>query len=226
MAIEVDSTITWSDLIAQTKTTLKSQIENLTGATIPSELRSVDVELSRTQIHTQQSGILDGISYAKSNRNWTTVSWSTVESDFNSFLSYCNLNTNDRANQLVSTRLLLNFFENLSLFYTNRLILVYSPVGNKPKRLYYYNDGSSYASWVGAVRNIETPVIDVPVTADEINIMLASINSNLKNKIKTYSQSYSYYTTSCSCSSSCSSSSSSSSCCSCLTIVHQDLSLL
>lgn len=218
MAITTDDQITWSELISLTKAKLKNNIENLSGMSIPNEFTNNRIELSHVN---------SAHSYATGQRNWTTVAWSTVENDFNSFLNYCNLNSTDRQDQIVSTRLILNFLENVSLFYNNRLVIVYSSIGAKPKKLYYYNDGSAYSSWAGKVTNIEDPVIDKPVTAEEINTAMTSIDANLKNKAKTYSQNYTY-TSTCSCSSSCSScsSSSSSSCCSCLTIVHQDLSML
>ena len=140
-------------------------------------------------------------------------------------MAYFNLN--NRSDQLISTRLILNFLENVSLFYTNRLIIVYSPIGSKPKKLYYYNNGSSYNTWAGQVGTIESPVQEKPIGAEEIRKALENLDTNLKNKVKTYTQSYEYYSTCCCCSSSSSScSSSSSSCCSCLTIVHQDLSKL
>lgn len=227
MAILTGETITWGDLVAQTKENLKSNIENLTGATIPAEFTNGNSTLV-SEIHVQTREFNDNVrAYAQPSVAWSTVDWSTVEADFDAFLNYHNLNSTDRQNQLVSTRLILNFFESVALFYTNRLLVVYTHVGTKPKKLYYYNNGSSYSSWVGNVSNIENPVEDKPVTADEINIGLTSLNANLKNKVKTFEQTYSYYSTSSCCSSSCSScSSSSSSCCSCLTIVHQDLSML
>ncbi len=227
MAILTGETITWGDLVAQTKANLKNNIENLTGATIPTEFTAgsrtfvVGVPVVTKEFHDSVK------SYAQPDTGWSTVDWSTVEADFEAFLDYHNLNSTDRQNQLVSTRLILNFFESVALFYTNRLVIVYTNFGDKPKKLYYYNNGSSYSSWVGNVSNIESPVEDKPVTADELNIGLTSLDANLKNKVKTFEQTYNYYSTSCCCSSSCSScSSSSSSCCSCLTIVHQDLSML
>lgn len=231
MAILTGDTITWGDLVAQTKANLKLNIENLTGNTIPSEFKNSDsIQLSSKHIKTRDNEF-DAKSSATSNVTWNTVDWSTVEEDFDDFLDYHKLNSTDRENQLVSTRLILNFFENVALFYTNRLLIVYSNVGNKPKKLYYYDNGAQrpnvYNTWAGKVNNIEDPVVDSPVTADELNIALTSLNNNLKNKVKTYEQTYSYETVSCSCSSSSSSCSSScSSCCSCLTIVHQDLSML
>lgn len=227
MPIQTNSPITWGELISTAKANLQSSIENLQGATIPIELSSSNpIEVNRIRVSTREFNG-DVITYGNNSKIWTTVSWNDVEADFNNFLNYHHINSTDRANQLISTRLILNFFENLSLFYTNRLFIVYSDIGSKPKRLYYYNNGSSYSSWQGVISDIENPVQDLPATAEEISTTLSSLNQNLKNKAKFYEQSYTYYSTSCSCSSSCSScSSSSSSCCSCLTIVHQDLSML
>lgn len=224
MAIETDSNITWSELISKAEENLRTNIENLSGNTIPDEFRSDrDIWVSSTSVRTQQR-TANVTTYGKSNSNWTNVSWDTVKNDFHAFLHSKNLDTNDRADQLVSTRLILNFFENLSLFYTNRLILVYSPLGNKPKKLYYYNNGSSYSSWTGSISNIESPVQDIPTAATDVKTLMTSIDANLKNKVKTYEQSYTFTTACSSCCCSCSSSSSSSS--SCWTIIHQDLSLL
>jgi hypothetical protein len=227
MAIITGETITWGELVEQTKANLKANIENLTGATIPTEFKSGSSTLVSTANVSTREFRGQVKAYAKPSIAWSTVDWSTVETDFNNFLDYHNLNSQDRQEQLVSTRLILNFFESVALFYTNRLLIVYTHIGNKPKKLYYYNNGSSYSSWVGNVSNIESPVQNKPITANELNVGLESLNLNLKNKVKTFEQTYDYYSTSCSCSSSCSScSSSSSSCCSCLTIVHQDLSML
>ena len=224
MAIETGYDITWSELIAKAKQNLQQNIENLTGATIPNEFKNVAVEVSSRDALIQVNhgpAHYPIKTYMTSDRNWGTVDWSTIETDFNSFLSSRNLA--NRQDQLISARLMLNFYENLSLFYVNRLVIVYSPITGA-KKLYYYNDGSSYTSWSGTVTNIEAPVQDLPVTAEEAKVLLNSINANLKNKVKTYSQSYTFTTSSSSSCSSCSSSSSSSS--SCWTIVHQDLSLL
>lgn len=211
MAIASNNQITWGELIATAENNLKNNIENLSGNTIPNEFNGTTLSVS-------SHGAAN--TTAKSSKTWTTVSWDTVKNDFHSFLQSRDLDSTDRQDQLVSTRLILNFFENLSLFYTNRLILVYSPLGNQPKKLYYYNDGSAYNTWQGTISNIEDPVIDKPAGATEINDILTSVNANLKNKTKTFNQNYTF-TTTCSCS--CSSSSSSSSC---WTIIHQDLSLL
>lgn len=209
MAI-ANTEITWGELISAAEANLQNIIENLSGATIPNELNGTTIIVGQVR---------SAKTTATSDRRWTTVSWETVRNDFHSFLESKDLDSTQRQDQLVSTRLILNFFENLSLFYTNRLVIVYSPIGNKPKKLYYYNDGSGYDTWQGRINNIESPVIDYPAGATEINDILQSVNNNLKNKTKTYTQSYTFVTT-CSC---CSSSSSSSSC---WTIIHQDLSLL
>lgn len=225
MAIAQNNDIVWGDLIARAKNNLQSSIENLTGARIPDEFSNVTFEVSSRdaliQVH-HGPAHYPIKTYMTSSRVWSTVTWSTVETDFNNFLVAKNLNL--RNDQLISTRLILNFYENLSLFYANRLVIVYSPIGSQPKKLYYYNDGSSYNSWAGTVTNIESPVQDLPVTAEEVNVLLNSINTNLSNKVKTYNQTYTFTTSSSSSCSSCSSSSSSSS--SCWTIIHQDLSLL
>lgn len=216
--------INWNDLIANAKENLKRNIENLSGATIPTEFQAIPVEVQRGYAVIQvthgpaQHPVIVNMT---SDRNWTTVRWETVEQDFNDFLASKNLI--NRGTELISTRLILNFYENLSLFYANRLVIVYS-AKNNVKRLYYYNDGSSYSSWTGTVANIESPVQDLPITAEEANRILNCIDLNLKNKVKTYNQTYTFTTTSSSSCSSCSSSSSSSS--SCWTIIHQDLSLL
>lgn len=224
MAIEQNIDINWNVLIAQAKENLKRNIENLSGATIPDEFKNVAIEVSSRDalIQVNHGPAHHPIkTYMTSDRNWGTVSWRTIEADFDAFLAAKNLTA--RAAQLVSTRLILNFYENLSLFYANRLIIVYSPITNV-KKLYYYNDGSSYNSWSGTVTNIESPVQDLPITAEEVNILLNSIDINLKNKVKTYNQTYTFTTSSSSSCSSCSSSSSSSS--SCWTIIHQNLKLL
>lgn len=224
MAIEQNTDINWSVLIAQAKENLQRNIENLYGATIPNEFKNVAIEVSSRdaliQVH-HGPAHYPIKTYMTSDRVWNTVNWSTIEADFDAFLAAKNLT--NRGTQLLSTRLILNFYENLSLFYANRLVIVYSPITNV-KKLYYYNDGSSYNSWAGTVANIESPVQDLPITAEEANTLLNSIDINLKNKVKTYNQTYTFTTSSSSSCSSCSSSSSSSS--SCWTIIHQDLKLL
>lgn len=224
MAIEQNTDINWSVLIAQAKENLQRNIENLYGATIPNEFKNVAIEVSSRDalIQVRHGPAHHPIkTYMTSDRVWNTVNWSTIEADFDAFLAAKNLT--NRGTQLLSTRLILNFYENLSLFYANRLVIVYSPITNV-KKLYYYNDGSSYNSWAGTVANIESPVQDLPITAEEANTLLNSIDINLKNKVKTYNQTYTFTTSSSSSCSSCSSSSSSSS--SCWTIIHQDLKLL
>lgn len=220
--------ITWSDLIETTITNLIMSIQNIGSATIPDAFKNVAIQVAEDSAKIQVNHgpkYVPVKTFATSTTNWENlrVDESTIRADFNRFLNDTDLSTAIRQNQLVSMRLMLNFFENLSLYYNNRLLIVYSPISNS-KQLYYYNNNTYYSSWVGHTQNIESPVQDLPVTAQEVNDMLASIDLNLKNKVKVYNQTYTFTTTSSSSCSSCSSSSSSSS--SCWTIVHQDLSLL
>lgn len=210
MAINMNNNITWNDLITTARNNLIASIDNLEGNTIPQSLNgSTVVFSSRKRART---------SY-QSQKAWTTVSQSTVLADFDNFLATRNLN--NRSNQIVSTRLILNFFENIAHYYTNRLVFVYSPFTNT-RVIYYYNNGTSPNSWSYIPPDIPVPTpVEDTVTATDIQTMLTNINANLKNKVRLYEQKYNFVTT---CSSSCSSSSSSSS--SCWTIIHQNLNLL
>lgn len=223
MAIASNNTITWKELVQQAKNNLANSIENLSGASIPDAFNGTDLFVSKSNCTVHKNHKPEISSWARSNKAWEVVSKDVVLNDFEAFLNNKKLNSTDRENQIVSTRLILNFFENLSLFYMNRLVVVYSPITNE-KKLYYYNNGSSYSSWAGAVANVGSEASEPPIGNNEIKTMLSNIDKNLKNKVKTYNQEYTFWTSSSS--SSCSSSSSSSSSSSCWTIIHQDLSLL
>lgn len=210
MAI-VNNGITWNELISTAKNNLLSNIENLEGNSIPSFLTMNERQVSAAGPYG---------AYARGLDQWTTVSRDEVLQDFDAFLTERGLM--NRTDQLVSTRLIINFFENLAQYYSNRLVFISSPFTGENPVLYFNNKNKTpFSTWSNSPSNVELqyrPDVD-QIKSTEVGPMIERLGANLKNKANIFSQKYSFRNTSCSCSCS-------SSCCSCWTIVHQDLSLL
>lgn len=129
-----------------------------------------------------------------------------IRAEFNNYLDVCGITAH--ADQIVTTKGLINFYSVLSTFIATKLVNVVSDFD--PKEYIFYNKDNN--NFLAPDANLMNPT--ETATLDGVEAMVADLNSTVNACSKIYKLHYDLaYASSSSCSSSsCSSSSSSSSC--------------
>lgn len=208
MAIKPNETITYGDLVENFKNWIQNKAnlinvandDNEYNRKVPEEWRSGYVKnLSVSRTNAQEPGPIQNVGASLKIRESSVigrVSIDTVMSQFNQFMSSRGLST--KTDTQISTRGVINFWNNVAAFCSTNIVLVSSNEKTTPQKMYKSN-----TSWP-SVPNIGDSEL---ITASDVTTMLSSIEDIVNKTTKLHQIIYDI--------SAVSSSSSSSCCCSC-----------
>jgi hypothetical protein len=203
------SPLTYQTLIDSTLSTILSLVQNKDGysSSVPAEVKpgySITTTIGRS------GGLVNGTPCyftftLSADTHLNTVTTETITNEFNQFMTDRGIMA--KASSVVTTRGLINFFNNIAAFCSVKLILVTGQ--NTASKVMFYNQVENTYPVTSPTQENEL------VSATDFNSMLNALNSTINNATKLYIARYtissSSSSSSSSCSSSCSSSSSSSS---------------
>jgi hypothetical protein len=209
-------TLTYGQLLDQAKTKILNLVQNRDGysASVPAEIKS---GYSKVYSINRWGGLVNaGYTYKYvfkllDNPKLGIATTENINREFMNFMRERGIVA--KSSNKVTTRGLINFFNNLAAFCSVKLIIIDSQFA--PNKVVYYNTQDNNFP---AVDNIPVNKEGDEVVAADYNTILTELNTTLNTVSKQYIARYSTSTSSSSSSSSCSSSSSSSSSSSCSSV--------
>ena len=193
MAITKNSIIYYKDLIDASKEMIKNIAQNIGSYTgnIPSSYRpgnsTTTPNISRWEPHTRYVYKATNMTYMPENDGTLSiVQVSQFENEFDSFMESRGILA--KANQPITTRGMINFYNNLAAFCGSRLLLVSGdPFLNDGRSVVYYKSGS----------DIQVPSVPMLpegnlLTSAEVNTSLSLLMNTMNNVNKGYVINYTY----------------------------------
>lgn len=204
MALLPNASVTYGDLITEAYNKIIALVQNRDAYSnaVPAEIKA---GYKKTTTITLDHALNKPVTYTfvmPTDPRLAVVSTQQINTDWNNFLTSRGLSS--QANQPISTRGILNLYNNIAAFCSVKLILVTSQLTST--ECVFYNP-------------VDTNYPDVPstdpneyITYADITELLDVLSDTINSVTKLYIARYNITTASCSCSSSSSSSSSSCSC--------------
>ena len=200
MAIAKGQKITYNDLMSKVISKIESVCQNVGSFRgVPAEMQQGHVNYNATGGNGQNFKITVNDSIVSS-----TVSLSDVQSQLTSFLNTRGISTASVGNKVITTRDMLNFYQNVAIFVSAKIVQVRGMFSEKV--LLFYDKSAS----LDTAANIGTNNPGTQITSSNLTTLLQKLETNLANITRTHMLKQSWSVT-CSCSSSSSSSCSSSS---------------
>ena len=221
MALRTDNTIQYLDLIKQVKTYIKENCVNIGSykngmSACFKPPFTKDIKATMTGKATQTAGYKYSYTTARSTElGLGIVTETQIEEDINNFLASRGIAS--KAETPVTTKGILNFYNNIASFMSAKLILVTSELAPGEQHIFYKTTGVTYP----AVSNLtnENDIVTPTEITESLNALTSTINITSKSVPVKYDISC-YSSSSSSSSPSSSSSSSSSSSCSSVFIAY------
>lgn len=202
MAITPGVPLTYDDLVSTALVKIKSLCHNINAysASVPDQVKGA---VGYTQTDSLNMAKYTYTLEANTDGVIGIVPESTVDTQFNNFISYSGIGS--KGNKPITTRGIMNFYNNLSSFCAVRLVSVSSQLAPNPVMFYNAVPADNISTYPNIAQNTDS--LDY-VGSTDVTTLLNSLNESLNKVTKTHTVQYAT-------SISCSSSSSSSSSCSC-----------
>ena len=200
MAISKGQKITYNDLVSQVISKIENVCQNVGSFRgVPAAMQYGHVNYNATGGNGQNFKITVDDSMVQN-----TVSLSDVQSQLTSFLNTRGISTSAVGNKVITTRDMLNFYQNVAIFVSAKIVQIRGMFSDKV--LLFYDKSAT----PDTAQNIGTNSPGTTITSANLTGLLQKLETNLANISRTHMLKQSWSVT-CSCSSSSSSSCSSSS---------------